>query len=210
MPQVHIPPSYLGRASAYQPRRVGARARRGARGSVGAFCARPSRQPDRQCGKTEQTVAGQASHRICVYARIYTHSRIHLPIHYYTNVHPRRHPRRHTCMQTHTHTYIHTYIHTGNVVRTSFGSSCNCSALSLRTSFSGDEDDGDKRFGLGSMSSFSSSSSLPGSPCTDARTTHYQSIFLFRCIYYVCARRVTDRQTDRVTHARTHRWRSRG
>ncbi len=51
--------------------------------------ARPSRQPDRQCVKTEHTVAGQASHRICVYARIYTHSRIHLPIHY--------------CISTHTH-----------------------------------------------------------------------------------------------------------
>ncbi len=50
----------------------------------------PSRQPDRQCGKAEHTVAGQASHRICVYARIYTHSRIHLPIHY--------------CISTHTHT----------------------------------------------------------------------------------------------------------
>jgi hypothetical protein len=171
MPQAHIPPSYLGRASAYQPRRAGARARRGARGPVGGFLwgwmcpafrlyrvaiaaesiegrvpfpvvflprdrkhqwhvvgqgaasrnrppsktrrsarlrrslrtvrlpssrnrvavfvdedsasrqllARPIRQPDRQCSKTEQTVAGQASHRICVYARIYTHSRIHLP-----------------------------------------------------------------------------------------------------------------------------------
>ncbi len=45
-PQVHIPASYLGRASAYQPRRAGARARRGARGPVGAGfggvgCAQP-------------------------------------------------------------------------------------------------------------------------------------------------------------------------
>ena len=47
----------------------------------------PSRQPDRQCGKTEHTDAGQASHRICVYARIYTHSRIHLPIHYCISTH---------------------------------------------------------------------------------------------------------------------------
>ena len=32
----------------------------------------------------------------------------------------------------------------------------------------------------------------------------------FRCIYYVCARRVTDAQTGRVTHARTHRCEERG
>ena len=171
MPQAHIPASHLGRASAYRPRRAGARARRGARGPGSGFLwgwicpafrlyllastapsiegrvhvpavflqrerkrpwhvvgpgaasrnrppsitrrsesvqspvrrprlpssriraaafvdedsasrqllARPSRQPDRQCSKTERTDAGQASHRICVYARIYTHSRIHLP-----------------------------------------------------------------------------------------------------------------------------------
>jgi hypothetical protein len=182
MPQAHIPASYLGRASAYQPRRAWARAR----GSVGGFLwgwmcpafriylvaiaaesiegrvqvpavslqrerkrpwhvvgpgaasrnrppsetrrsaslqspvrrprlpssrnraavfvdedsasrqlvVRPSRQRHRQCGKTEQTVAGQASHRICVYARICTHSRIHLPIHY--------------CISTHTHTHTRT------------------------------------------------------------------------------------------------------
>ena len=181
MPQVLIPPSYLGRASAYQPRRAGARARRGARGSVGGFLwgwmcpdfriylvaiaaesiegrvhvpavslqrerkrpwhvvgpgaasrnrppsktrrsarlrrglrtvrlplsrnraavfvdedsasrqllARPSRQPDRQCGKTEHTDAGQASHHIYVYACIYMHSDIHLPIS--------------LCISTHTH-----------------------------------------------------------------------------------------------------------